>query len=104
MQVCMRRIGEPVAGVGLQGCKLPCHSGEVTGKVPRYVLRVLRSHSSTSLSACATRTSFLPNLLQQLPPRISDSEHRAVNVIRRSLPFFPQVLSLLLALQHIVVD
>src|SRR5215212_9497265 len=47
---------------------------------------------------------FLPNLLQQLPPRISDSEHRAVNVIRRSLPLVPRVLSLILALQHIVVD
>src|SRR5688500_6242518 len=50
--------------------------------------------------------SFLPDLLQQLPPMNSDCEHRAVNVIvtRKSLPFVPQVLSLLLALQHIVVD
>src|SRR5215216_7253241 len=49
---------------------------------------------------------FLPNLLQQLPPRISDSEHRAVNVIviRRFLPFTSLVLGLLLPLQHIVVD
>jgi hypothetical protein len=49
---------------------------------------------------------FLPNLLQQLPPMISDSEHRAVNVIviRMSLPFVPQVLSLLMALQQIVFD
>src|SRR5688500_8047462 len=48
--------------------------------------------------------SFLPDLLQQLPPRITDSEHRAVNVIRNSLPFVLQVLSLLLALQQIVLD
>jgi hypothetical protein len=50
--------------------------------------------------------SCLPDLLQQLPPIISDSEHRAVNVIvtRKSLPFVPQVLSLLLALQQIVLD
>src|SRR5687768_8850058 len=50
--------------------------------------------------------SFLPNLLQQLPPMLSDPEHRAVNVIviRNSLPCVPQVLSLLLALQQIVVD
>src|SRR5829696_9130858 len=49
--------------------------------------------------------SFLPDLLQQLPPIISDCEHRAVNVIviRSSLAFVPQLLSLL-ALQHIVVD
>jgi hypothetical protein len=48
---------------------------------------------------------FLPNLLQQLPPMISDSEHRAVNVIviRKDLPFTSLVLGLL-ALQHIVVD
>jgi hypothetical protein len=49
---------------------------------------------------------FLPDLLKQLPPRISDSEHRAVNVIviRRFLPFTSLVLGLLLALQQIVVD
>jgi hypothetical protein len=49
---------------------------------------------------------FLPNLLQQLPPMISDPEHRAVNVIViwNSLLFVPQVLSLLLALQQIVLD
>src|SRR5215210_8530762 len=49
-----RRIGEPLAGVGLQGCKLPCHPGKIAGYVPRYVLRVLGSHSSTSLAPCAT--------------------------------------------------
>jgi hypothetical protein len=50
--------------------------------------------------------SFLPDLLQQLPPMFSDSEHRAVNVtvIRISLPFVLQALSLLLALQQIVLD
>src|SRR5215212_10463879 len=49
--------------------------------------------------------SFLPDLLQQLPPRICDSEHRAVNVtvIRKVLPFTSLVLGLLLALQQIVV-
>jgi hypothetical protein len=49
---------------------------------------------------------FLPDLLQQLPPRICDSEHRAVNVIviRKFLPFTSLVLGLLLALQQIVVD
>ena len=49
---------------------------------------------------------FLPDLLQQLPPMISDSEHRAVKVIviRKSLPFVLQALSLLLALQQIVLD
>src|SRR4029450_13027362 len=47
---------------------------------------------------------FLPNLLQQLPPSICDSKHRAVIVIRKSLPFVPQVLSLLLALQQIILD
>src|SRR5215203_3072379 len=39
MQVCMRRIGEPVAGVGLQGAQLPRHPRKVAGYVPRYVLR-----------------------------------------------------------------
>src|SRR5918995_7530321 len=51
--------------------------------------------------------SFLPDLIQQLPPMFSDSEHRAVKVIviRMSLPFVLQALSLLLlALQQIVLD
>jgi hypothetical protein len=50
--------------------------------------------------------SVLPNLFQQLPPRISDPEHRAINVIviRRFLPFGVLVLGLLITLQHIVVD
>src|SRR5215208_4537988 len=59
-----------------------------------------------SSELCSLLPSFLPDLLQQLPPRISDSEHRAVNVIviRKCLPFGALVLGLLLALQHIVVD
>ena len=48
MQVCVLRIGEPVAGVGLQRGQLPGYAREVTGRVPRYILRFLRSQSSTS--------------------------------------------------------
>src|SRR5215204_2938501 len=47
---------------------------------------------------------FLPDLLQQLSPKITDPEHRNVIVIRSSLPFVSQLLSLLLALQQIVLD
>src|SRR5215207_7850203 len=50
------------------------------------------------------RSSSLPDLLQQLPPRIGDLERRTEIVIRKSLPFAQQVLGLLVALQHIVVD
>src|SRR5918995_5651195 len=60
MQVRMRRIGEPVAGVGLQGGQLPRHPGKVAGYVPGYVLRVLWPHSSTSLTPYATRASVRP--------------------------------------------
>src|ERR671912_2861834 len=68
------------------------------GMTPTLVLDRLRLH--------LLLPSFLPDLLQQLPPRISDSEHRAVNVIviRNFLPFVLQALSLLLALQQIVLD
>src|SRR5688572_19008485 len=68
------------------------------GLAPTLLLDRLRLHLLMPL--------FLPDLLQQLPPRITDPEHRAVNVIviRSSLPFVPQLLSLLLALQQIVVD
>src|SRR5688500_4202744 len=80
----------------LYGLLSPYCSG--VGLTPTLLLDRLRLH--------LLMPSFLPDLLQQLPPRISDSEHRAVNVIvtRKSLPFVPQVLSPLLALQHIVVD
>src|SRR5215218_1706574 len=64
--------------------------------IPTLVFDRLRLHLLLPL--------FLPDRLQQLPPIISDSEHRAVNVIRKSFPFVPQVLSLLLALQQIVLD
>src|SRR5215208_3920085 len=40
------RAGEPVAGVCLQGGQLPGHTGEVAGRVPCYVLRILRAHLS----------------------------------------------------------
>jgi hypothetical protein len=68
------------------------------GLTPTLLLDHLRLHLLLPV--------FLPDLLQQLPPRISDPEHRAVNVIviRNSLSFVPQVLSLLLALQQIVLD
>src|SRR5215218_8955368 len=68
------------------------------GLAPTLLLDRLRLHLLMPL--------FLPDLLQQLPPRITDPEHRAVNVIviRSSLPFVPQLLSLLLALQQIVLD
>src|SRR5215210_6433781 len=68
------------------------------GLTPTLVLDRLRLHVLLPL--------FLPNLRQQLPPIISDSEHRAVNVIviRKVLPFTSLVLGLLLALQQIVVD
>src|SRR5215208_7934580 len=68
------------------------------GMTPTLLLDRLRLHLLLPL--------FLPDLLQQLPPRISDSEHRAVNVIviRKFLPFTSLVLGLLLTLQHIVVD
>src|SRR5215208_7594728 len=68
------------------------------GLAPTLLLDRLRLHLLMPL--------FLPDLLQQLSPRITDPEHRAVNVIviRSSLPFVPQLLSLLLALQQIVVD
>src|SRR5215204_6187694 len=48
---------------------------------------------------------FLPDLLQQLPPRITDPEHRAVNVIviRSSLPSVSQLLSRPVALEQIVM-
>jgi hypothetical protein len=54
MQVCMHRIGEPVPSVGLQRGQLPCHPRKVAGQVPRYVLRILRSHSFTSRTPYAT--------------------------------------------------
>src|SRR5215210_290095 len=75
------------------------------GQLVGALLALFSHRAVTSISACATRTSFLPDLLQQLPPRISYSEHRAVNVIviRTSLPLALRVLSLLLALQQIVV-
>src|SRR5918994_6381877 len=38
------RAGEPVAGVRLQRCQVPGHAREVAGRVPRYVLGILRSH------------------------------------------------------------
>src|SRR5918993_2368832 len=68
------------------------------GLAPTLLLDRLRLHLLVP--------SFLPHLLQQLPPRITDPEPRAVNVIviRSSLPFVPHVLSLLLALQQIVLD
>src|SRR5215208_2430366 len=68
------------------------------GLTPTLVLDRLRLHLLLPL--------FLPDLLQQLPPIISDSENRAVNVIViwRFLPFGALILALLLALQHIVVD
>src|SRR5215203_4487062 len=68
------------------------------GLAPTLLLDRLRLHLLVPL--------FLPDLLQQLPPRFTDPEHRAVNVIviRSSLPFVPQLLSLLLALQQIVLD
>src|SRR5215204_6547403 len=68
------------------------------GLTPTLVLDRLRLH--------LLLPSFLPDLIQQLPPMFSDSEHRAVKVIviRKSLPFVLQVLSLLLALQQIVLD
>src|SRR5215208_225551 len=67
------------------------------GLRPTLLLDRLRLHLLIPL--------FLPDLLQQLPPRITDPEHRAVNVIviRSSLPFVGQLLSLLLALQQIVL-
>src|SRR5215212_2249098 len=70
-----------------------------TGLCPiRLLLDRLRLHLLMPL--------FFPNLLQQLPPIISDSAHRAVNiiVIRKVLPFTSLVLCLLLALQQIVLD
>src|SRR5215212_1145920 len=78
---------------------------QVFGHLVGALLALFSHRAVTSISACATRTSFLPDLLQQLPPRIGYSEHRAVNVIviRKSLPLAPRVLSLLLALQQIVV-
>src|SRR5215212_6760249 len=86
--------------VGMYLLQLAQFFGHLVG-----ALLALFSHRAvTSISACATRPSFLPNLLQQIPPTISDSEHRAVSVIRKSLPCAPQVLGLLLALQQIVVD
>jgi hypothetical protein len=68
------------------------------GLAPTLLLGRLRLHLLLPL--------FLPDLLQQLPPRISDPENRAVNVIviRRFLPFGALVLGLLLPFQHIVVD
>src|SRR5215203_1035852 len=71
------------------------------GLAPTLLLERLRLH--------LLMPSFLPDLLQQLPPRITDPEHRAVNVIviRSPLPFVPQLLSLLLlllTLQQIVLD
>ena len=86
-----------------QGLRFPrvahnLHLGSMIALAPTLLLDGLRLH--------LLLPSFLPDLLQQLPPIISDSEHRAVNVIviRKSLPFVPQVLSLLLALQQIVLD
>src|SRR5215211_765467 len=73
------------------------------GQLVGALLALFSHRAVTSISACATRTSFLPDLLQQLPPRIGYSEHRNVNVIRTSLPLALRVLSLLLALQQIVV-
>src|SRR5215204_2433316 len=72
------------------------------GLAPTLLLDRLRLHLLVPL--------FLPDLLQQLPPRFTDPEHRAINVIviRSSLPFVPQLLSLLLllllTLQQIVLD
>src|SRR5215204_7098053 len=80
---------------------------------PYALLRLYRSGVGLAPAPLLDRSrlhlllpSFLPDLLQQLPPIISDPEHRAVNVnvIWNFRPFFPQVLSLLLALQQIVVD
>src|SRR5215203_735769 len=67
------------------------------GLTPTLVFDRLRLHLLMPL--------FLPDLIQQLPPIITDPEHRAVNVIviRKVLPFTSLVLGLL-ALQHIVVD
>src|SRR5215218_2952032 len=95
----------------------PCRSSSEHSPPPRLLYGLLRLYRSrvgpcplwlllARLRLHLLLPSFLPDLLQQLPPRISDSEHRAVNVIviRKSLPFVPQVLSLLLALQQIVLD
>src|SRR5215208_4069653 len=79
-------------------CALLSLSRSGVGLAPTLLLDRLKLHLLLPL--------FLPDLLQQLPSRISDSEYRAVNVIviRNSLPFVPQILSLLLALQQIVLD
>src|SRR5215212_10250049 len=59
MQDGILRICEPMAGIRLQGGQLPRHAGEVAGRVPGYVLRVLRSQSSTSQTAYATTSPAL---------------------------------------------
>src|SRR5918994_801271 len=44
MEDSILRSGEPVVGVRLQGGQLPGQAREVAGRVPRYVLRILRAH------------------------------------------------------------
>src|SRR5829696_1556250 len=70
-------------------CALLSLSRSGVGLAPTLLLDRLKLHLLLPL--------FLPDLLQQLPPIISDSEYRAVNVIviRKSLPFVPQILRLL---------
>src|SRR5215210_8759522 len=54
-------LSKPVGSVSHQGHQLPCHAGEVAGNVSGNVLRVLRSHfSSTSLTPCATTACVRP--------------------------------------------
>ena len=69
----MRRIGEPVAGVGLQGGQLPRHPRKVAGYVPGHVLRVLRAHLRyhrwryASLFANASSRERIPRSEESLP-------------------------------------
>ena len=53
-------LSKSVGSVRHQGHQLSGHAGEVAGNVSGNVLRVLRSHSSTSLTPYATGTSVRP--------------------------------------------
>src|SRR5829696_3990312 len=69
-------------------CALLSRPRSGVGLAPTLLLDRLRLH--------LLMPSFLPDLIQQLPPRTSYSEHRAVNVIviRKVLPFTSLVLGL----------
>src|SRR5215212_732752 len=82
MQDGILRICEPMASVRLQGGQLPRHAGEVTGRVPGYVLWILGPHSASVPTSYATRACVWPPerlrpqaaaLSSPTPPRPSEA-------------------------------